>query len=237
MEGYTPRSCLDYLQHGIHQNGFYLLYDYHDEIYVVFCDLSNEPGSAWTLVMSWLTTKYKELPHFKSKAFYEDAPVNEETPNLEIYRQSLKQMNSIREYSTHWRATCDLGSADNYTAIFSYKDYLRGTFSDFNIMLYEGGRFSTCQPVDYINILGNISRSGSTVGFWQSSGSYLLNIDSSDTGCDFRPSVYPRLPRVDYFGYYGNGLHPEFTCSRNAFSTTQWWFGGYVEQHSTSLEE
>ena len=234
MQGHVPRSCLDYLQHGIRQNGFYLIYDYDDQFYAAFCDLSSEPGSAWALVMSWMTVKYKELPHFKNKAFYEDAPINEEIPNWEIYRQTLARMNSIRKHSTHWRATCN---ADGHPGTINYQDYLRGKFSDFDIMLYEAGGSSTCQPVEYINILGNASGNGTTVGFWQSSGSYLLNIDSSDTGCEFHPSPHPRLPRVDYFGYYGDGLNPEFTCSRNAFSTTQWWFGRYLEEHRSSVEE
>ena len=142
-------------------------------------------------------------------------------------------MNSIRKYSTHWRATCNLGS-DHYTEIFSYKDYLRGKFSDFNIMIYEGGGLSTCQPVDYINILGNASGSGTTVGFWQSSGSYFLHIDSSDTGCDFLPLANPR---VDYFGYYGDGLSSEFRCSQYESYTTQWWFGGYLEEKRSSVAE
>ena len=184
--------------------------------------------------MSWMTAKYKDLPHFKNRAFYEDAPINEETPNPEIYRQTLARMNSIRKHSTHWRATCN---ADRRPGTNIYKDYLRGKFSDFDIMLYEGGGSSTCQPVEYINILGNFGGNGTTVGFWQSSGNYLLNIDSSDTGCEFLPSAYPRLPRVDYFGYYGDGLNPEFTCSQNVLCTTQWWFGGYLEEDRSSVEK
>jgi len=90
---------LDYLKQGILKNGFYLLYDDDDQLYTVFCDLSVEPGSAWTLVMSWMTAKYKDLPYFRNMAFYDDAPTNEDNPNFRIYRQTFARMNSIRERS------------------------------------------------------------------------------------------------------------------------------------------
>ena len=225
MEGYIPRSCLDYLKQSIPPNGFYLLYDDNNQLYTVFCDFSTEPGSAWTLVMSWVSAKYKDLSYFQNRAFYEDAPINEETPNTDIYRQTLARMNSIRVHSTHWRATCNV-RAQTYRPTIDYQDYLRGKFSDFDIINFDGG--SVCQPVEYINILGAVGGSGTTVGFWQSSGNYMLHIDSSDSGCEFVPLTDPR---VDYFGYYGDGLSSEFSCSLYDSATTQWWFGGYVQEN------
>ena len=102
MEGYIPRSCLDYLNQGIFRNDFYPLYDDDDQLYMAFCDLSSEPGTAWTLVMSWVSAIYRDLPYFNYRAFNEDAPINEDNPNFEIYRQTLDRMISIREHSTHW---------------------------------------------------------------------------------------------------------------------------------------
>ena len=75
---------MDYLKQGILKSGFYLLYDDDDQLYTALCDLSTEPGSAWTLVMSWESEKYKDLPYFKNRAFFEDAPINEENPNSQI---------------------------------------------------------------------------------------------------------------------------------------------------------
>ena len=225
MKGDYPRSCLDILRQGYRRNTIYNLYDNHDQVYWGFCDLSSEPGSAWTLVISWVTAKYKDLPNFKNRAFNEDAPINDGNPNLENYRQTLARMNIIRGYSTHLRATC---SFNPYKAI-SYRDYLRVKFSDFDIM---GAKSATCQPVEYINILGRSGWSGTTVGFWQRPGKYLLHIDSGHRGCEFVPPSYPGIPYADYFGYYGDGANPLFTCSQNPlFSTTQWWFGGYLKQH------
>ena len=227
MQGFIPRSCLDYLQRGIRRTGLYDLFDDNGQVYRAFCDFSSElPLSAWTLVMSWVTTKYQNTTNFKSRTFYENAPVNEEIPNWEIYRQTLARMTNIRKHSTHWRATCNFQLR---AGIIIYKDYLRGKFSDFDIMLREA--VGWCQRVEYINILGNAGGSGTTVRFWQYSGVFL-HIDSEDTGCEFIPPPYRTgLRAVDYFGYYGDELNPEFTCSRNASSTTQWWFGGYLGEH------
>ena len=99
------RSCLNYLVRGKIENGFYWLFDDHDKRYVAYCDMSSEPGAAWTLVMSWSLAN-KDLPQFGKKSFMEDAPVNHNTPNWYIYRQTLTRMKSIRSQSTYWRATC-----------------------------------------------------------------------------------------------------------------------------------
>ena len=169
------------------ESDFYLLHDDNlNKLYVVFCDLSHEPGAAWALVMSWVTEKYRELPNFKNMTFLDDAPINENTPNWNIYRQTWARMNSIRQHSTHWRATCDFQFASTR---IDFLDYLRGKFSDVDIMTWQGGG-SDCQPVEYVNILGRTGGSGTTVGLWQSSGSYLLHIDSSHTGCEFLPCVF-----------------------------------------------
>lgn len=221
--GFIPRSCLDYLQHGSRENDFYQLEDDQNKLYVAFCDLSYEPGSAWTLVVSWVTEKYWEsLPYFKNKAFSDDAPINENTPNWNIYRQTWARMNTIRKHSTHWRATCDI----NHLQTIDYQDYLRGKFSDFDIMTWYGSR-SDCKPLEFISILGKTGGRGTTAGFYQYSNSYFLHIDNGNTSCSFVP---PLNPSADYFGYYGDGLNTEFRCSENYASTTQWWFGGYLEE-------
>ena len=214
-----PRSCLDYLQNGVTQNGFYVLSDDQGLPYEVYCDLSYEPGSAWTLVMSWSTAKYRDLPYFQTKLFPEDAPINEGSPNWYIYRQTLARMNTVGSRSTHWRATCDV----NNLKMIDYEDYLRGRFRDLDILTWQGGR--TCFPIDYVNIRGKAAGSGTTMAFYQVSGKYILHTDSTDTGCEF---YYEMEPIVDFFGYYGDGISSAFRCSATAESTTQWWLGGYL---------
>lgn len=211
---------MDYLKRGFLQNGFYLLYDDDGQLYTVFCDLSSEPGSAWTLVISWMTANYKDLLYFKYKVFNQDSPINENNPNFYIYRQTLDRMISIGNASTHWRATCSFEQI-----ALDYRDYIRGKFSEFDIMRnYESG--PSCQPVEYVNIRGNVAGSDNTAGFWQIPDTYFLHIDSSVSDCDFLPLADPV---VDFFGYYGDGLSSEFRCSRSEYDTTQWWFGGYLE--------
>ena len=82
---FIPRACLDYLQHGVTSNGYYWLFDNNDKRFMTYCDLSSEPNAAWTLVMSW-NLGSKNLPSFKTKAFSQDAPINQNNPNWDAYR-------------------------------------------------------------------------------------------------------------------------------------------------------
>ncbi|KAL9953330.1 hypothetical protein ACROYT_G040731 [Oculina patagonica] len=217
--GFIARSCLDYLQHGKFENGFYWLFDDQDKQYVAYCDLSSEPGAAWTLVMSW-NREYKNLPQFRSKPFMQDAPINHNTPNWYIYRQTLARMKSLRSRSTYWRATC---SFNIMKGKIDYKDYLRSKFSEFDIMSFLGG--GHCKRVDYVNIRGHAAGSGTTAQVWQGHG-YIFHIDSSHTGCAFKPNA-GSVPSEDNFGYYGH-VNTNFRCTMANYQTTNWWFGGYM---------
>lgn len=224
------KSCLDYLNHGQSKSGFYPLWD-KGQRYLAFCDFASEPGSAWTLVMSW-SLKHKNLPHFRNKVFMQDAPINHKTPNWEMYRQTLARMKSIRSRSTHWRATCWFNDyhygTSHYGSQFSYRDYLRGKFSDFDIMTWVGS--GTCQPVDYVNIRGYSAYGGQTAQFWQAKDQYTLHIDSSQTRCDFKADV-GAAGSEDNFGYYGTvGMNFRCTAYSSSYRTTQWWFGGYLDE-------
>lgn len=223
MKGFIAKSCLDYLHHGQSKSGFYLLWD-KGKRYLAYCDFASEPGSAWTLVMSW-SLRHKHLPHFRSKAFMQDAPLNHKTPNWEMYRQTLARMKSIRSRSTHWRATCWFEDFHQGTH-FSYEDYLRGKFSDFDIMSWAGS--SSCQPVDYVNIRGHSAYGGQTAQFWQAKDQYTLHIDSSQTKCDFKPNG-GAVGGEDNFGFYGT-VGTRFRCTYYNYRTTQWWFGGYLKE-------
>ncbi|KAL9953348.1 hypothetical protein ACROYT_G040750 [Oculina patagonica] len=214
------RSCLDYLQHGKFENGFYWLFDDQDKRYVAYCDLSSEPGSAWTIVMSW-NLEYKNLPQFRSKSFMQDAPINHNTPNWYIYRQTVARMESLRSRSTYWRATCSFNIMKQK---IDYRDYLRGKFSDFDIMSFFGG--GQCKPVDYVNIRGHAAGSGTTAKFWQWH-SYILHTDSSMPGsCAFKPNA-GAISSEDNFGYY-NTVNKNFRCTMGDVHSTNWWFGGYM---------
>ena len=227
MSGFIARSCLDYLRHGIFESDFYWLFDSHDKRYVAYCDFSSEPGAAWTLVMSWNRAS-KDLPHFRSKTFLQDAPINNKTPNWNSYRQTLARMKTLRSQSKYWRATCSYNLMEQK---IDYRDYLRGKFSDFDIMDYLGQ--GHCFPVDFVNIREHAAGSGTTVRFWQMQNTYMLTTDSSVTGCGFVASA-GAVPSEDNFGYYGT-INTNFRCTMADDSSTQWWFGGYLDELWISL--
>ncbi len=156
----------------------------------------------------------------------QDAPINHNTPNWYIYRQTLARMKSLRSRSTYWRATCSFNR--NYVEYgrMYYNDYLRGKFSDFDIMTYVG--HGKCFPVDYVDIRGHAAGSGTTAQFWQAQDTYTLHIDSSHTGCAFKPNA-GAVPSEDNFGYH-QATNRNFGCTRynEAYQTTQWWFGSYL---------
>ena len=81
----TAKSCLDHLKFGNKENGFYSVSDETGDGFTVYCDFTSEPGSAWTLVTSW-ALKNKDMPNFRSLTFKADAPVNENSPNMQAYR-------------------------------------------------------------------------------------------------------------------------------------------------------
>lgn len=222
MKGFIARSCLDYLEHGVFENGFYWLFDGQDQGYVAYCDLSSEPGAAWTLVMSWNKAS-KDLPQFRSKTLLQDAPINHKTPNWNAYRQTLARMKHVRGRSTYWRATCSFNIVQEQ---IDYRDYLRGKFSNFDIMAYLG--HGQCFPVDYVNIRGHAAGSGTTARFWQVHNTYMLHIDSSHTGCGFVPTA-GAAPSEDNFGFY-HDVNTGFRCTTGPYSTTQFWFGGYLAE-------
>ena len=145
-------------------------------------------------------------------------PVNKNSPNWLLYRQTSDQMKSLKDASTHWRATC---SFDKH-GINHYKDYVRGRFSEADILDFLGN--GVCLKTELVNIRGHIGIH-KTARFWQVPNTYFLHIDSYHKGCQFDPTV-GSVGYEDNFGFYGR-VNLKFACSVNEDSTTQWWFGGY----------
>ena len=216
----TPRSCLDYLKRGIKSNGYYTIYDFErDDFIAVYCDMTSEVGSAWTLVLSY-ALKNRNLDYISRKPLLEDAPVNENSPNWNLYRMSLSQMTHLKSQSTHWRATCSFP-----THRVDYTDYVRAKFIDFDIMTFRG--YGICKKAEYVNIRGHHCVQ-CTSRWWQNSG-YFAHIDSNGSGsCQLRPGR-GSTSSENNFGYYVQGvINSKFRCSSGPLSTTNWWFGGYL---------
>ena len=216
---FRPTTCVDYLRRRSSKNGIYKLYDSNGNSYAVYCDLKSEPGTAWTLVMSW-SSRNRGLSKFRSIPFKINAPVNETAQNWNQYRLSLARMRSLQAYSTHWRATCSYP-----THGIDFRDYLRGNFKDFDIVDYIGS--GECKRVEYINIRGHVGKN-LTVAFWQflheglHTDSWFLNTD-----CQIKVIKSGAVRDEDNFGWYRT-LNPKFRCTKDNQSTTQWWFGAHL---------
>ena len=178
--------------------------------------MNSEAGSAWTLVMSY-AFKNKLMQQFAASAqMQNDRPVNEHSPNWNLYRMSLTQMNHLKSQSTHWRVTCSFP-----TYKVDYTDYVRAKFTDFDIMTFR--HRAICKKVEYVNIRGH-QCAQCTSKWWQYE--YGAHIDSTQTGCQFL-AAQDSVVNEDNFGYYGS-YNNKFRCSARPLSTTNWWFGGYL---------
>ncbi|XP_065063183.1 uncharacterized protein LOC135689772 [Rhopilema esculentum] len=216
-----PRSCLDYLRDGTTTNGYYSIAGPKGESLHVYCDFTSEPGSAWTLAVSW-AFKNSNMAAFRNTPFSVDMPVNERTPNWVAYRLSKAQMLSIKAHSTHWRATCSYNRSSNSV---DFTDYVRANLQAIDITSFLG--HGICKKVEYINIRGHAAYQ-KTARFWQVLNTYIIHIDSSissDT-CEFGAKLGAAWSE-DNFGYYLT-TNKNFKCTANPESTTQYWFGSYV---------
>ena len=212
-----PKTCLDYFKDGVQANGYYAVAGQNGETAIVYCDFTSEPGSAWTLVMSWSLAN-KNLAAFRRDPLTENVPVNEKTPNWIAYRLPKPEMSFLKSHSTHWRATCSFEKVN-----IDYRDYLRASFNEFDITTFLG--HSICKKVEYVNIRGHVGYQ-ITVPFWQAKNAYLVHTDSSLGRCLFDAkagSVY----QEDNFGHY-NYVSNKFRCTSDPTATTQYWFGEYL---------
>ena len=215
----SARSCLDLLQRGVKTSGHYQIFDQSNDRFInVYCDMESEPGSAWTLVESF-ALKNKGVDQVQRHAIQTNVPVNEKTPNWNIYRMSLSQMTFLKAQSTHWRVTCSLP-----TFGVDYRDYARANFADFDIMTFLGD--GVCKKMEFVNIRGH-QCAQCTATWWQKLNTYPATIDSSyPNNCQFVATA-GCVPSEDNFGFY-HAINNNFRCSSGADSTTNWWFGGYL---------
>ena len=210
---------MDLLESGFYSSGFYTVWDSRSHPFRVFCDLASENGWAWTLVMSQ-AYRNKDIKKLTKVPFYVDGSLNPSNPNWSAYRLHLRQMQDLKAVSSHWRITCNFP-----VKVFDRRDYVKGNFSKFNILSFEG-RYS-CKLMDYINIKG-YNCSQCTAAWWQETGSFLHH-DLSFGRCSFGKSKPPGISvwNADYFGYYEN-RDTSFSCSSEHSSTTNHWFGGTI---------
>ena len=210
------RSCYDVMViHKVTTNGIYNTVDQQNISFPVYCDFSSEPNAAWTLIQSHsLRNNYA----FKSKMFYlHDKPINQDAPEWNNYRLSMSRMKSIRDVSTHWRATCNFP-----TDGVDFRDYWRVSLGSLDFLVAPT-RNGFCLSTEFVNVHGN-ECSNCTV--WCAySNPYSLHLDSwygASQGCDLSGGIYDE----DNFGWYYT-TNPAFRCTSSASSTTQYWLGSF----------
>ena len=185
-----------------------------NSFYQVFCDFRSADVFIWTLVESF-SFSYKL--EFRSEAFLNNYPVNQQAFKWKKFRLSWSRMKAIADHSTHVRATCNFD-----TDGLNYTDYLRAKFSDINVMNFSG---LGCKKFEYINIRGH-DCINCTAYFGQNKY-WHAHIDSYHgiANCELKSTKARSHPGgEDNFGWYET-VNPIHRCTRNNTSTTQWWFG------------
>lgn len=209
------------MKSGARSSGFYFIRDSGDNPVRVFCDLASESGWAWTLVMSQ-SFRNRKMHHLMRVPLSNDAPLNASNPNWEAYRLPLEKMRELRAESSHWRITCNFP-----TDVFDYRDYVKGNFSEVNLMNVDGHK--VCKMVDYINVKGR-NCSHCTAAWWQDSGT-MFHHDLSLGNCFFETFVNVNTVfNADYFGWYEN-IDISFSCCADDSSSTNHWFGAHIRSY------
>ena len=214
----VPKSCKEQGQRlSRPSTGIYSLTDGNGTLFKAFCDFDSERGSAWTLIQAFAFENNSLFQH--KSLFDDDVPINSNSPNWNAYRLSRSRMLRLRNVSTYWRVTC------NFTSGVTYRDYLRTTFANFDIMIYSTG--GKCQKYDFLDIRGN--RCSNCTAWTYYSPDFTPFIESYNSRikkCQFDGRINGGLKDETNFGYYGVS-NPNFTCTSSPGATTEYWFGSY----------
>ncbi len=151
---------------------------------------------------------------------YDDSSaVSGEMPNWQAYLILPSYLAWLGNQSTHWRATCRYD-----TDGVVYRDYMRTSLADFDIMNIQEPITGVCSEFEFINIRGYECVS-CTAPLWNRKGIASLHTDSSKNVCEFNGNQGDVVDNEDNFGGYST-INPAFRCSSNPDSTTQFWIGG-----------
>ena len=180
----------------------------------MYCDMESEPGSVWTLIMSFARVNRDKDP-YRSIPMYETAARNPKSPNWSMYRMGNGLMSTVKNGTTHWRITC---SFPQYNASIK-TDYVRGAFADFDLM---GEFYDECKKASYVSVMGQ-SCSECTAHWSQGNGNTPHIAAVPNDVCDVKSDKSGN----NYFGAYEQ-YSTTFRCTESSTSTTNYWFGSYV---------
>ncbi|EDV25326.1 hypothetical protein TrispH2_001772 [Trichoplax sp. H2] len=220
---HKPKSCheiKEFMQ--TTENGFYNLFDSNLSPYTTYCDFESEPPFIWTLIESVTLHEAQQLENRKS--FYYDHPLAECHINWNKFRLSKVRIQSIQgSYgTTHYRVTCNFNPV-NGTGLTNHRDYLRGSLCQYT-NFYSATSSYYCVRVDYINVRGKLCRKCRVPFYGGNTNHQFVDLGTAATACD-RFDVPDKISSEDVFGNYKN-VNPQFSCSANSNSTTNWWLGG-----------
>ena len=139
--------------------------------------------------------------------------------NWQAYLIRPSYLQWLAKQSTHWRATCRYE-----TDGVMYRDYMRTSLANFNIMNIPAPISAKCYQFEIINIRGYECVS-CTVPLWNKKSVSSLHTNSSRNVCQFNGNRGDVADNEDNFGNYGN-FNPNFRCTSSPNSTTQFWIGG-----------
>ncbi|XP_078372239.1 uncharacterized protein LOC144655926 [Oculina patagonica] len=213
------RSCQDYKAAGVDKSGLYAVIDDSNRIFKVFCDFDSEPGFAWNLIQSFSLANKDLMKGVVFSDYDDSSAVSGEMPNWQAYLILPSYLAWLGNQSTHWRATCRYD-----TDGVVYRDYMRTSLADFDIMNIQEPITGVCSEFEFINIRGYECVS-CTAPLWNRKGIASLHTDSSKNVCEFNGNQGDVVDNEDNFGGYST-INPAFRCSSNPDSTTQFWIGG-----------
>ncbi|XP_028391904.1 uncharacterized protein LOC114516577 [Dendronephthya gigantea] len=227
----NPTTCLDYWTDQVKPlSGEYSVVGPDGKSYKIFCDFDSEDKMAWTLFQSFDVAHEAPLMY---KSLSADLPLNEHDLNWKLFRLPKSVMSSMRLFSTFWRGTCSYA-----TYGVDYRDYLRVRLSMMNPLdykkYYSDIKTNPCITVDYLDIKGN-NCEGCSQSFLQHDTNALHmkpKQSREQTSCTFNSlGIEYRCPNgggryAHILGLYSKTcLDPNYRCTLNENSTTEFWFG------------
>ena len=198
--------------------GIYNIVDEDNKPFPVYCDFGSESGAAWTLIQSCSLRNF--LDHFQRRPFYAyNMPINPNSPGWQSYRLSLPRMQSIRNASTHWRATCNFP-----TDGVGYRDYWRVSLQNLDFTV-DNKKEDHCLFSEHVNVRGNECTNCTVWCIYSSTLDLHMDSWGGTGGCSFngRPGG---IRYEDNFGYYTSHNH-NCRCTSSINSKTQFWLGSF----------
>ena len=236
-DGSIQQTCADYMwaSNTYLSNGVYTIYNISNNNSIdVYCTFDYDHQYAFTLFTSGTLVN---MDTTLDQAFTVDLPYNmdnilsiNDNKINDLYRLSFDWMSHLQLNSDYIFVTCNF--VTNFTI-----DWVLMDIDKMGYNILSGTISGLCINVTSINIRGHECSEGKTVRVWGNHAEYAFHIDSNLTPneCNCLAIANGSTVSEDNFGHY-RFVNNEFSCSRNNGSTTNWWYGSFVEYKIESTE-